>query len=75
MVAGRRLETGNRPEKVESNSLCVDSREKVVKFVFGEFELRVNDLFLVEALNSFAKASFFIRRIVAKHIQCSTVIR
>ena len=39
----------------------VDSREKVAKFMFGEFELRVDDLFHVEAffiLNSVAKASF-----------------
>ena len=33
-------------------------RERVVKFAFGKFELRVNDLFHVEALNPVAKASF-----------------
>ena len=45
----------------------VDSREKVVKFALGKFELRVDDLFHVEAFfisNSVAKANF---RIPYKH--------
>ena len=56
---GRRQETNRK--RFGSKLAFFDSREKVVKFAFGEFELRVDNFFHVEAffiLNFTAKASF-----------------
>ena len=59
MAAGRWLEYACAVTVVELT--FVDLREKIVKFAFSEFELRVDDLFHVETffiLKSISKASF-----------------